>query len=86
MRAFLIPAAAAALLATSALGFAAQHTTTGTVKSFNNKSMSLTLADGSVYMIPKSVKAPALKAGEKVDISWDNSGKNRMVDSVKIMK
>jgi hypothetical protein len=85
MRALLIPAAAAALLATSALGFAAQHTS-GTVKTFNNKTMSLTLADGSVYMIPKTVKAPALKAGEKVDISWDNSGKNRMIETVKIVK
>lgn len=85
MRTLLIPAAAAVLLATSALGFAAQHTT-GTVKSFNNKAMSLTLADGSVYMIPKTVKTPALKAGEKVDISWDSSGKNRMVDSVTIAK
>lgn len=85
MRTLLIPAAAAALLATSAIGFAAQHTT-GTIKTFDTKAMSVKLADGSVYMLPKTVKHPALKAGEKVDISWDNSGSNKMIESVTVVK
>ncbi|RUM95900.1 DUF1344 domain-containing protein [Pseudaminobacter arsenicus] len=85
MRTLLIPAAIAALFATSAVALAAQHTT-GTIKTFDAKAMSVKLADGSVYMLPKTVKHPALKAGEKVDISWDNSGKNRMIESVTIVK
>ncbi|MGB3388954.1 MAG: DUF1344 domain-containing protein [Pseudaminobacter sp.] len=85
MRTLLIPAAVAALFATSALALAAQHTT-GTVKTFDAKAMSLKLADGSVYMLPKTVKDPGLKAGEKVEISWDNSGRNRTIETVRIVK
>jgi Cu/Ag efflux protein CusF len=65
MRKLLVPAAAAALLATSALSFAAtaQHAT-GTVKAYDAKAQTLTLADGSTYMLPKVFKNPGLKAGE----------------------
>ena len=87
MRKLLVPAAAAALLATSALSFAAtaQHTT-GTIKAYDAKAQTLTLADGSVYTLPKVFKNPGLKTGEKVSINWEMKGANRTVDQVMIVK
>jgi len=87
MRKLLVPAAAAALLATSALSFAAtpQHAT-GTVKAYDAKAQTLTLADGDVYMLPKVFKNPGLKAGEKVSINWQMKGSSRTVDQVTIVK
>ena len=83
MRTLLVSAAAAALLATSA--FAAQHVT-GTVKAYDAKAMTITLSDGSTYMLPKTFKDPGLKAGEKVDLSWNQTGKDKVVDTVTITK
>lgn len=85
MRKLLVPAAAAAILATSAIAFAAAQHTDGTVKTFDSKAMSLTLSDGSTYVLPKKFKDPGLKAGEKVSVIWDMSGKNKVAESVKIM-
>lgn len=87
MRKLLVPAAAAALLATSALSFAAaeQHAT-GTVKAYDAKAQTLTLADGSVYMLPKTFKNPGLKAGEKVSINWEMKGSSKTADKVTIAK
>ena len=71
MRKLLVPAVAAAILATSAVAFAATQNTTGTVKSFDSKAMTLTLANGTEYMLPKGFKDPGIKAGEKVTVAWD---------------
>ncbi len=71
MRKLLVPAAAAAILATSAIAFAATQNTTDTVKSFDSKAMTLTLANGTEYMLPKGFKDPGLKAGEKVTVAWE---------------
>jgi Cu/Ag efflux protein CusF len=87
MRNILIPAAAAALLATSALSFAAaQQHATGTVKAFDSKAMTLSLDNGTTYMLPKTFKDPGLKAGEKVNVAWEQSGSNKMADTVTITK
>ena len=87
MRKLLVPAAAAALLATSVLSFAAtQQHTTGTIKAYDAKAQTLTLADGSTYMLPKVFKNPGLKAGEKVSINWEMKGADRTVDQVMIVK
>ncbi|MEW9804593.1 DUF1344 domain-containing protein [Mesorhizobium marinum] len=87
MRKLLVPAAAAALLATSALSFAAtQQHATGTIKAYDAKAQSLTLTDGTVYMLPKVFKDPGLKAGEKVSINWEMKGTTRTVDQVVIVK
>ena len=87
MRKLLVPAAAAALLATSALSFAAaeQHAT-GTVKAYDAKAQTLTLADGSVYELPKTFRNPGLKAGEKVSINWEMKGSSKAADQVRIVK
>lgn len=87
MRKLLVPAAAAAFLATSALSFAAtQQHTTGAVKAYDAKAQSLTLADGTVYMLPKAFHDPGLKAGEKVTIEWEMKGSTRTADKVTIIK
>ncbi len=86
MRKLLVPAAAAALLATSALTFAAAQHATGTVKAYDAKAQSLTLADGTTYMLPKTFKDPGLKAGEKVSINWEMKGSTKSADTVTIMK
>ena len=87
MRKLLVPAAAAALFATTALTFAAtQQHATGTVKAYDAKAQTLTLADGSTYMLPKVFKNPGLKAGEKVSINWEMKGSNKTVDQVMIIK
>ena len=77
MRKLLVPAAAAAILATSAVAFAATQHTTGTIKTYDSKAMTLTLANGAAYMLPKTFKDPGLKAGEKVSIAWDMKAATR---------
>lgn len=86
MRTLLIPAALAAILSTSALALAATYHTDGMVKAFDVKAMTLTLADGSVYSLPQTFKDPGLKTGEKVQISWEQSGAKKMADTVTIVK
>jgi hypothetical protein len=86
MRKLLVPAAAAAILATSAIAFAATQNTTGTVKSFDSKAMTLTLDNGTQYMLPKTFRNPRLKAGEKVTVAWDMKGGSKIAEKVTIAK
>jgi opacity protein-like surface antigen len=86
MRKLLVPAAAAAILATSAVAFAAVQHTDGTIKTFDAKAMSLTLNDGTAFVLSKKFKDPGLKVGEKVSVMWDMSGTNKVAESVKIVK
>ncbi len=86
MRKLLVPAVAAAVLASSALAFAAAQHTNGTIKSVDMKAMSLVLDDGSTFVLSKKFKDPGLKAGEKVAVTWDTSGKDKVAEAVKIMK
>ena len=82
MRKLVVPAAAAAILATSALAFAAAQHTDGTIKTFDSKAMSLTLADGTAFMLPKHFKDPGLKDGQKVTVKWQMKGTEYDADSV----
>ncbi|MBL8582313.1 MAG: DUF1344 domain-containing protein [Rhizobiaceae bacterium] len=84
MRAILVPAVVAAVLSTTALSFAATQHATGTVKTYDSKTMMLKLADGSTYMLPKNFKNPGLKAGEKVSINWEQKSGHRQADSVAV--
>lgn len=86
MRKLLVPAAAAAILATSAIAFAATHNVTGTVKAFDSKAGTLTLSDGGEYMLPKDFKDPGIKTGEKVTIAWDMKKGNKVAETVKVDK
>jgi hypothetical protein len=86
MRKIIVSAAAAALLASGSVAFAAVKHTTGTVKTYDGAAMSLVLDDGSSFTLPKTFKDPGLKVGEKVRVSWDMSGKNKVAEAVKIVK
>lgn len=66
MRTLLVTTAMAALLATSAMSFAAVHHATGTVKAFDVKAMTLSLASGDTYQVRETFKHPVPKAGENV--------------------
>ncbi|PTM98569.1 DUF1344 domain-containing protein [Mycoplana dimorpha] len=86
MRVLLSKLAIVAFLAAPAVALAAPQTTTGTVKSFSPKQMTLTLDNGTVYMLPKGYKNPGLKAGEKVSITWNMAGKKHEATAVKILQ
>lgn len=86
MRAFLIPAVAAATLALGHVAFAAAQSTTGTIKALDANGHKLTLSDGTVYMLPKTTSTSSLKVGEKVIINYDMKGGNHEAISVKAAK
>lgn len=70
----------------------ASETTTGMIKSFDMKAHTLTLEDGTIYMLPGAFKDPGLKVGEKVSVLWDKNGnagssnQTRDVVSVTVVK
>ncbi len=64
-----------AALATAGVAMASPTVTLGTIKALDAKTHTVTLADGSVYQLPKGFKAEAFKAGEKVKITWEMKGK-----------
>jgi len=84
MRSYLIPAIVAVSLGAGGVAMAA--TTTGEVKAFDMTAHTLTLADGTVYILPQGFKDPGLKIGEKVSVVWElKAGKND-ASAVTIMK
>jgi hypothetical protein len=86
MRKLVISATALTFLATASVAFAAVKHTTGKIKTFDGTALSLMLEDGSTFMLPKTFKDPGLKTGEKVRVSWEMSGKNKLAETVKILK
>jgi Cu/Ag efflux protein CusF len=86
MRMYIIPAVAAATLAFTPLAMAAAQHANGTIKAYDAKALTLTLTDGSVYMLPKTFKDPGLKTGEKVSIAWEMQGKHKTAETVTIAK
>lgn len=81
MRSLILPAALVATVVAS--GAFAATTTTGEIKSIDAKALSVTLADGTVYMLPAGFKLDALKVGEKVSINWDMKGTAHEASAVK---
>ncbi len=78
MRKFVLPMILVASLGVSSMAMAATaapSTTEGTIKALDAKAMTLTLNDGSVYDLAKSIKMASLKVGEKVKITWTKVGK-----------
>jgi len=78
MRKFVLPMILVASLGVSSMAMAATASpsiTEGTIKALNEKAMTLTLSDGSVYSLAKTIKLASLKVGEKVKITWTKIGK-----------
>jgi hypothetical protein len=76
MNKFLVPAILTAAIGLGSAAMAADAS--GVVKTWDPASHTLTLADGTAYILPaKFSKADAFKVGEKVKISFDlKAGKN----------
>ena len=85
MRVLLSNLAIVTVLTAPAVALAAQ-TTTGTVKAFSPAAQTLTLSDGSSYMLPKGFKDPGIKTGEKVMIAYDMVGKKHEAKTVKLLQ
>ena len=80
MNRFVLPVAIVAAVASSSLALAAQ--TTGIVKSFDGKAMTLTLSDGTQYYLPQNFKDPGLSAGKQVQITWTMQGNKHQASAV----
>ncbi|WP_075290116.1 DUF1344 domain-containing protein [Pararhizobium arenae] len=85
MRALLTSLTVLSAITLSSAAFAATMTT-GTVKAFDAKTMTLTLKDGSHYLLPANFKNPGLKIGEKVKIAYDMVGKKHQATAVTILQ
>lgn len=83
MRTKILPLILVATMAASG-AFAGATTTDGTIKSIDAKAMSITLADGTVYMLPSGFKVDGLKVGEKVAVTWELKGKVNEASAVKM--
>ena len=81
MRMFASAALATALLGAASVAYAADAT--GTIKSLDTVKDSITLDNGSTYMLPKSVKLSDFKVGEKVTVSYSKGGKTMDITSIK---
>ena len=85
MRALLTSLTLFSALAMSTAAFAASMTT-GTIKAFDTKALTLTLKNGTQYMLPANFKDPGLKIGEKVKIAYEMVGKKHQATAVTIVK
>lgn len=81
MRSTLVPFVLIAAVGSTSLAMAST-TATGTIKSLDMKDHSITLSDGTTYVLPKSFDEKTLKVGEKVAVLWDMNGK--VMDATKI--
>ena len=84
MRKFILPAILALSTAAAPMAFAATKTE-GTVKSYDAKTMMVTLDDGAQYKLPKTHKME-LKPGEKVAIEWTMMKNVHEASKVTVMK
>lgn len=85
MRSYLLPVALVLSFGGASLAMAST-TTEGAIKSVDAKTMMITLADGSSYKLPATVKAADLKVGEKVSIVWDLKDKVNEASAVTVAK
>jgi Cu/Ag efflux protein CusF len=91
MRLQILPLVLVTALGATSAAYASE-TTTGMIKSFDMKARTLTLEDGTIYMLPGAFKDPGLKVGEKVSVLWDknsnagSSNETRDVLSVTVVR
>ncbi len=70
MKRILLPAILAVSVGLSGIAMAAPSTALGTIKAIDHAAMTLTLSDGSSYVLPKGFDASKPKVGEKVSVAW----------------
>jgi hypothetical protein len=82
MRILIGAAVAASVIGLAGTAFAAEAT--GVIKSVNSTKDVITLDNGSTYDVSKGVKLSDFKAGEKVTVTYTDSGK--MMDATAIIR
>lgn len=85
MRSYLLPFVLMSSLGAAGMAFAST-TTEGTIKSFDMKTHTITLSDGTIYYLPSTFKDPGLKVGEKVAVVWTMQGSQHDASEVTIVK
>lgn len=85
MRSYIVPAMIAGILVATPVAFASQQAT-GTVKAIDLSAKTLTLTDGTTYTLPQGFKDPGIKAGERVQISWNMQGMAHEATMVTVVK
>lgn len=59
---------------------------TAKVKSIDTAKSTITLADGKVYEVGKTLNLGSLKVGDKVKVTYDISGKAQVASKVEVVK
>jgi hypothetical protein len=86
MRALFASVAIISAIAVVPAAYAASMTMTGTVKSIDAAKKELKLSNGDTFVLPANFKATGIKAGEKVKISYQKSGKTLDAEMVTVEK
>jgi Cu/Ag efflux protein CusF len=73
--------AAAALIGTASLAYAA--TDTGTITDLNQTKHSITLDTGSRFVVPDRTDLSIFKVGEKVTVAYDGGDGMKMASSIR---
>ena len=85
LRAILTSLTILSVLSLSSAAFAA-NTTTGTIRAYDMKAMTVTLKNGTKYILPAAFnnpgKHPDLKVGEKVTIAYQTIGKKLQATAI----
>ena len=86
MKLLSIPAIFAASTLIATVAFAANLSANGVIKSVDTKSDSITLVDGSKYVLSEGFEAETFHAGQKVAIVFTTKNGKMMASSVKVTK
>ena len=81
MRIMLSALAAATILGAANLAYAAEAT--GTIKSIDMSKHTVTLDNGSTYDVAKNVKFNGMRVGERVTLTYQQSGKAMDATAIK---
>jgi hypothetical protein len=81
MRIMLSALAAATILGAANLAYAADAT--GTIKSIDMSKHTVTLDNGSTYDVAKNVKSNGMRVGERVTLTYQQSGKAMDATAIK---
>ena len=66
-----------------AAAFAASTAATGMINAIDAKAMTVTLEDGTIYLLPAGFKIDTFKVGEKVALTSQMKGTDKLVDTLK---
>lgn len=84
MRKLLAGAAVAAVIGSATLAFAA--TASGEIKSIDTSHHSITLTDNKAYDVAANVNLTGLKAGERVNITYQEQNGKMMASAVTVVR